>query len=81
EVITHADLARVRQAPDILIVDEAHHLVGVEAGPLASASAKLRVLADQAPVLLLLSATPALGDEARFLALLNLLDPSSHPLA
>jgi ATP-dependent helicase HepA len=80
EVITHADLARVRQAPDILIVDEAHHLVGVEAGPLAPASAKLRVLADQAPVFLLLSATPALGDEARFLALLNLLDPSSHPL-
>lgn len=80
EVITHADIARVRYTPDILVVDEAHHLVGIETGPLASAAAKLRMLAHRAPVLLLLSATPALGDEARFLALLNLLDPASHPL-
>jgi ATP-dependent helicase HepA len=80
EVIAHADLAHVRRAPDILVVDEAHHLVGIEAGPLASAAAKLCTLAGDAPVLLLLSATPALGDEARFLALLNLLDPASHPL-
>lgn len=80
EVIAHADLARVHRAPDILVVDEAHHLVGIEAGPLASAAARLRVLASESPILLLLSATPALGDEARFLALLNLLDPTSHPL-
>lgn len=80
EVIAHADLDRVRRVPDILVVDEAHHLVGIEAGDLAPAAAKLRVLANEAPVLLLLSATPALGDEARFLALLNLLDPTSHPL-
>lgn len=80
EVISHADLARVQRAPDILVVDEAHHLVGVETGPLAFAAAKLRSLAADVPVLLLLSATPALGDEARFLALLNLLDPVSHPL-
>lgn len=80
EVIAHADLARVRRAPDILVIDEAHHLVGVEAGPLAPAAAKLRALADEVPVLLLLSATPALGDEARFLSLLNLLDPATHPL-
>lgn len=80
EVIAHADLDRVRRAPDILVVDEAHHLVGIEAGDLAPAAARLRVLANEAPVLLLLSATPALGDEARFLALLNLLDPTSHPL-
>ncbi|TIS27015.1 MAG: hypothetical protein E5X07_07785 [Mesorhizobium sp.] len=31
-------------------------------------------------MLLLLSATPPLGDEAKFLALLNLLDPLTHPL-
>jgi ATP-dependent helicase HepA len=79
-VISHADLARVRCVPDILVVDEAHHLVGIEAGALASAAARLRALANDVPVLLLLSATPALGDQARFLALLNLLDPSSHPL-
>jgi ATP-dependent helicase HepA len=80
EVIAHPDLDRVSRGPDILVVDEAHHLVGVEGGALASAAARLRVLANDAPVLLLLSATPALGDEARFLALLNLLDPYSHPL-
>jgi ATP-dependent helicase HepA len=80
EVIAHADLDHVGRVPDILVVDEAHHLVGIKAGPLASAAARLRVLAKDAPVLLLLSATPALGDEAHFLALLNLLDPTSHPL-
>lgn len=80
EIIAHADLDRVDRVPEILVVDEAHHLVGVEAGDLAPSAARLRVLANEAPVLLLLSATPALGDEARFLALLNLLDPTSHPL-
>lgn len=80
EVISHADLARVRRPPDLLVVDEAHHLVGIEAGALAPAATQLRKLASEAHVLLLLSATPALGDESRFLALLNLLDPASHPL-
>lgn len=80
DVIAHADLAHVRQAPDILVVDEAHHLVGTEVGPLAASAARLCVLSSESPVLLLLSATPALGNEARFLALLNLLDPAAHPL-
>lgn len=80
EVIAHADLDRIRRVPEILVVDEAHHLVGVQEGDLAPSAARLRALANEAPVLLLLSATPALGDEARFLALLNLLDPTSHPL-
>lgn len=80
EVIAHADLARVKRAPDILVIDEAHHLVGVETGRLAPSAARLGLLAQQTPVLLLLSATPPLGDEGRFLALLNLLDPASHPL-
>lgn len=80
ECCSHADLVRVSRLPDILVVDEAHHLVGVKEGPLASAAKKLTQLARDTPVLLLLSATPALGDEARFLALLNLLDPVAHPL-
>ena len=80
EVITHADLDTVEEVPEILVVDEAHHLVGITTGPLASAASRLSVLAGDVSVLLLLSATPALGDEARFLALLNLLDPASHPL-
>lgn len=80
QVVPHADLANIEVAPAILVVDEAHHLVGVDSGPLAPAAARLRAMTSETPVVLLLSATPALGDEARFLALLNLLDPISHPL-
>jgi ATP-dependent helicase HepA len=80
ECISHAELAQVMRSPDILIIDEAHHIVGIGTGPLAASAARLHELAAQVPVLLLLSATPALGDEARFLALLNLLDPLTHPL-
>ncbi|MPW20168.1 hypothetical protein GCT13_25580 [Paraburkholderia sp. CNPSo 3157] len=80
KVVPHADLANIAVAPAILVVDEAHHLVGIDSGPLALAATKLRAMTSDTPVVLLLSATPALGDEARFLALLNLLDPISHPL-
>lgn len=80
ECCSHEDLARVSRTPDVLAVDEAHHLVGFEDGPMAQSAARLRELAQDAPVLLLLSATPPLGDEAKFLALLNLLDPLTHPL-
>ncbi|MCA2411252.1 protein DpdE [Rhizobium leguminosarum] len=76
----HADLAKASQTPDILVVDEAHHLVGIDGGPLLPAAERLRTLSRDVPVLLLLSATPALGEEAKFLALLNLLDPVSHPI-
>lgn len=80
ECCSHADIARVTRTPDVLVVDEAHHLVGLEGGPLAASATRLRELARDVPVLLLLSATPPLGEEARFLALLNLLDPLTHPL-
>ena len=62
------------------MVDEAHHLVAIPFGPLARSAERLQSLARDAPVLLLVSATPPLGEEARFLALLNLLDPVTHPL-
>ena len=80
ECCSHAEVARVTRTPDVLVVDEAHHLVGLEDGPLAASATRLRELAREVPVLLLLSATPPLGEEARFLALLNLLDPLTHPL-
>lgn len=76
----HSDLPEVDNVPDIFVVDEAHHLVGLERGPLLQAAERLRVLSRKVPILLLLSATPALGEETKFLALLNLLDPASHPL-
>lgn len=77
---SHAEIARVTRTPDVLVVDEAHHLVGGEGGPLAASAVRLRELAGDVPVLLLLSATPPLGEEASFLELLNLLDPLTHPL-
>ena len=80
ECCSHGEIARVTRAPDVLVVDEAHHLVGIDDGQLAASAARLRELARDVPVLLLLSATPPLGEEARFLALLNLLDPLTHPL-
>lgn len=80
ECLAHADLAGVKRIPDVLIVDEAHHLVGSENDALSKARLRLRELAASVPVLLLLSATPPLGDEERFLALLNLLDPLTHRL-
>ena len=80
ECCSHADIMRVRRTPDILVVDEAHHLVGIAMSELEPSATRLRELARDVPILLLLSATPPLGDEARFLALLNLLDPLTHPL-
>jgi ATP-dependent helicase HepA len=80
ECCSHAEMERVARTPDVLVVDEAHHLVGLEDGPLSASAARLGELARDVPVLLLLSATPPLGEESRFLALLNLLDPLTHPL-
>lgn len=81
EVCAHEDLARVQRVPDLLVVDEVHHLVGGNCGELEAAASHLINLSKQVSSLLLLSATPALGDEAKFLALLNLLDPIAHPLS
>ncbi|MBP0496279.1 hypothetical protein J5Y10_26075 [Roseomonas sp. SG15] len=57
--------------PDLLVVDEAHHVIE---------NPRIRALAHASDRLLLLSATPVLGDEATFLHLLNLLDPGAYPL-
>lgn len=80
EVCAHEDLTRVHRTPDLLVVDEVHHLVGGSRGELEAAEAHLIDLSKRVGSLLLLSATPALGDEVKFLALLNLLDPVAHPL-
>lgn len=80
EVCTHEDITRVKHIPDLLVVDEAHHLVGGVLGSLGNAATRLGELAKSVPSLLLLSATPVLGNEEKFLALLNMLDPFAHPL-
>lgn len=58
---------------DVLIVDEAHGLVTSESAD------ELRGVAHASPRLLLLSATPALHNEERFLEMLHLLDPTVYP--
>jgi ATP-dependent helicase HepA len=82
-VRAHEELAGIDlpAPPGLLVVDEAHRLI-VPTGSEGQSRIyeRLRQLALEAPRLLLLSATPALGDEGRLLALLNLLDPISYPL-
>jgi ATP-dependent helicase HepA len=80
KLCAHQEIASIRAIPDVLIIDEAHHVVGATEGPLVDAASRLQQLSRESRVLLLLSATPALSDHRRFLALLNLLDPLSHPL-
>lgn len=80
EICAHEDLADVSGIPDILIVDEAHHLIPPVASSLEAAAAVFLPLAHKSPVLLLLSATPPTGDPQRFHALLHALDPQAHPL-
>ena len=66
---------------DLLVVDEAHNVVQPAGAAQESTQAnRLTRLARRADRVLLLSATPAFGDEDRLLGLLNLLDPASHPL-
>ena len=79
-ICSHDDLAAIECAPDVLVVDEAHHLVGVAGGALEKSARRLVSLSWDAPIVLLLSATPPIGDEYRFLSLLNLLEPAAYKL-
>lgn len=62
--------------PDLLIVDEAHHLVEAP-----DRLPEFVGLAHTAARLLLLSATPALGDARHLLTLLHILDPKTYGAA
>lgn len=64
---------------DLLIVDEAHNLVGHE-GASSAAFQQLAGVAHQVDRLLLLTATPVLSDQGATLALLHLLDPTTYRL-
>jgi len=59
-------------APALLVIDEAHHLVA------ADVPRELMALILRAPKLLLLSATPALGQADVLLRLLRVLDPEAY---
>ena len=75
------DSLELDQPPDILIIDEAHRIFETQSDGLsATNSASITELAYVAPRLLLLSATPPVGDEPRLHRLLNLLDQQHYPL-
>lgn len=78
EIAAHDDPA-AWESGDVLIVDEAHLLVGGGAGD--PSFERLREVAHESPRLLLLSATPALHNEGPFLAMLHLLDPDVYDLS
>ena len=73
------ELDRDAEALDLMIVDEAHHLV-TRAGAARAAYAALARVAHRAERLLLLTATPVIGNDAATLALLHLLDPATYAL-
>jgi ATP-dependent helicase HepA len=84
QFVSHEDTGLIDAATalDLLVVDEAHNLLRSADNRVTDlAAARLTELANRVPRLLLLSATPPLGEEDRLLGLLNLLDPVSHPLA
>lgn len=80
DCVSHEQLAKVTKSYPIVVIDEAHHMVGEVAKKFVASSVHVRELSAEAEVLLLLSATPPVGEERKFLAMLNLLDPLTHPL-
>jgi ATP-dependent helicase HepA len=74
-----AEIKQLGQGITFLVVDEAHHVAAArpEVKPLYDL---LRDLAQKAPNVLLLSATPVLRNEAGFLRMLHLLDPTVYRL-
>lgn len=76
DVLPHEEFIRAREVPDLLVVDEAHHIAESRGTDLSGVAH----LAHNVPRLLLLSATPALADARKFLFLLNLLDCEAYKL-
>ena len=67
-------------APNMLVVDEAHHFTRT-GGSSDETRGQLAELARSATHLLLLSATPVRSNEAGFLDMLSMLDPSTYDTA
>jgi ATP-dependent helicase HepA len=80
DLVTPDELPRISAQAgqySLLVVDEAHHVVGTSDIVLRQ---HLREAAHSIPRLLLLTATPSLGDSTAMLELLNLLDRVAYPL-
>jgi len=82
-VVGANQLSRIRDeigTAGMLVVDEAHHLSNQAEGSGNALYQTLLRYTPSIPRLLLLSATPALVDEAGFLRMVHLLDPVIFPL-
>jgi ATP-dependent helicase HepA len=78
-VLAYDCCTQIARKPDLLVVDEAHRVIATGDAIKEGVAAVIEELAHSVESLLLLSATPALGDEARLFGLLQLLDPSAYP--
>ena len=83
-IVGHENLSALATVLDasvgLLVVDEAHHLSRNGNAAQERLYEMLRACSRKTPRLLLLSATPVLGDEEGFLRVLHLLDPVVFPL-
>jgi ATP-dependent helicase HepA len=79
QVHQYAEAIHVETPPDLLVVDEAHRVIATDRSGNESIASSVEQLARSVESILLLSATPVLGDEARLFGLLHLLDPSAYP--
>ena len=71
QVRSHDEIAEVTHIPELLVLDEAHHLVRGD----SKRRKQAEKLATKSPRLLLLSATPVIGQERELLTLLSWLEP------
>jgi ATP-dependent helicase HepA len=82
QVISYQSSEAIEAALDeagMLVIDEAHHLTRSTPHEVEIYELVRKKVAE-IPRLLLLSATPVLGNEAAFLKMLHLLDPVTYPL-
>jgi len=73
------EIAALLPDVELLVVDEAHHLTS-DSAEATGLYEVVRLRSATLPRLLLLSATPVLGNEGEFHKLLHLLDPVTYPL-
>jgi ATP-dependent helicase HepA len=78
KIITPEKIIHQEGIPELIIIDEAHHIIGDRNTYPDSIREKIIFLAQQSNKLLLLSATPGIGNEDILLSLLKVLDPAIY---
>jgi len=74
-IITPSEIGLEREVPTLMIIDEAHHIIGHDDMYTQSTQNRVVSMAKNSEKLLLLSATPGVGSEDILLKLLKVLDP------